>query len=114
MNKSEKAWITCSERLPENNEEVLIKFSNGKQTQVIEQASFGSQIMNFMLTTQLFHGCLYLNHLEGKKMIDEKKLIYWIKCNCNPYGKPTLDYDTSIKIMDFIEKQQPKDDEVKV
>ena len=30
MNKSEKAWITCSERLPENNEEVLIKFSNGK------------------------------------------------------------------------------------
>ena len=41
-------------------------------------------------------------------MIDEKKLIYWIKCNCNPYGKPTLDYDTSIKIIDFIEKQQPK------
>ena len=30
MNKSEKSWITCSERLPENNEEVLIKFSNGK------------------------------------------------------------------------------------
>ena len=30
MNKSEKAWITCSERLPGNNEEVLIKFSNGK------------------------------------------------------------------------------------
>ena len=41
-------------------------------------------------------------------MIDEKKLIYWIKCNCNPYGKPTLDYDTSIKIMDFIEKQKTK------
>ena len=41
-------------------------------------------------------------------MIDEKKLIYWIKCNCNPYGKPTLDYETSIKIIDFIEKQQQK------
>ena len=41
-------------------------------------------------------------------MIDEKKLIYWIKCNCNPYGKPTLDYETSIKIIDFIEKQQQR------
>ena len=30
MNKFEKAWIPCSERLPECNEEVLIKFSNGK------------------------------------------------------------------------------------
>lgn len=30
MNKSEKVWIPCSERFPENNEEVLIKFSNGK------------------------------------------------------------------------------------
>lgn len=44
-------------------------------------------------------------------MIDEKKLIYWIKSHCNPYGKPTLDYDTSIKIMDFIENLHPKSGE---
>ena len=30
MNKFEKVWIPCSEHLPGNNEEVLIKFSNGK------------------------------------------------------------------------------------
>lgn len=30
MNKFEKAWIQCSEQLPECNEEVLMKFSNGK------------------------------------------------------------------------------------
>lgn len=41
-------------------------------------------------------------------MIDEKKLIYWIKCHCNPYGKPDLGFDTSIKIMEFIEKQMEK------
>lgn len=41
-------------------------------------------------------------------MIDEKKLIYWIKCHCNPYVKPDLDLDTSIKIMEFIENQIEK------
>ena len=41
-------------------------------------------------------------------MIDEKKLICWIKCHCNPYGKPDLGFDTSIKIMEFIEKQMEK------
>lgn len=41
-------------------------------------------------------------------MIDEKKLIYWIKSHCNPYGKPDLGFDTSIKIMEFIEKQMEK------
>lgn len=41
-------------------------------------------------------------------MIDEKKLIYWIKCHCNPYGKPDLGFDTSVKIMEFIENQMEK------
>ena len=27
----------------------------------------------------------------------------YIKSYCNPYGKPTLDYDTSLKIMHFID-----------
>ena len=31
------------------------------------------------------------------------KVRRYIKSYCNPYGKPTLDYDTSIKIMNFID-----------
>ena len=27
----------------------------------------------------------------------------YIKSYCNPYGKPTLDYDTSVKIIHFID-----------
>lgn len=27
----------------------------------------------------------------------------YIKTNCNPYGKPDFDYDTSIKILNFID-----------
>lgn len=44
-------------------------------------------------------------------MIDEKNLLRWIKTECNPYGKPTLDYETSIRIMEFIENNMEKSDE---
>lgn len=44
-------------------------------------------------------------------MIDEKNLLRWIKTECNPYGKPTLDYETSIRIMEFIKNNMEKSDE---
>ena len=31
------------------------------------------------------------------------RLKYKIKTECNPYGKPTFDYDTSISIMRYID-----------
>lgn len=33
-----------------------------------------------------------------------KKVKNYIKAHCNPYGKPDFDYDTSIKILNFIDK----------
>lgn len=32
------------------------------------------------------------------------KVKNYIKTHCNPYGKPDFDYDTSIKILNFIDK----------
>lgn len=32
-----------------------------------------------------------------------EKVRRYIKSYCNPYGKPTFDYDTSVKIMHFID-----------
>lgn len=32
-----------------------------------------------------------------------KRVRNYIKTNCNPYGKPTLDYETSIAIMHYID-----------
>lgn len=37
------------------------------------------------------------------KLIDADYLYNWIKAASNPYGKPTLDYDTALKIMEMIE-----------
>ena len=31
------------------------------------------------------------------------KVKNYIKAHCNPYGKPDFDYDTSIKILNFID-----------
>lgn len=31
------------------------------------------------------------------------KVKNYIKTHCNPYGKPDFDYDTSIKILNFID-----------
>ena len=33
-----------------------------------------------------------------------EKVKNYIKTHCNPYGKPDFDYDTSIKILNFIDK----------
>lgn len=38
------------------------------------------------------------------KYIDAEKLKRWIKAEANPYGAPTLDYDTALKIMNMIDK----------
>lgn len=37
-------------------------------------------------------------------MIDGEKLISNIEARCNPYGKPDLDYDTSLKIIGIIKR----------
>ena len=45
-------------------------------------------------------------------MIDEKKLINYIKTEINPYGKPFLDtaYEFGLKLIDYIEamEEQPQ------
>ena len=40
------------------------------------------------------------------KLIDGEKLKYWIKTECNPYGKPTLDFETGCKIINMIDQME--------
>ena len=48
------------------------------------------------------------------KLISAEHLKNMIKANCNPYGKPTLDFDTSLKIMELIDNMFPAFDKEKV
>ena len=41
------------------------------------------------------------------KAIYADKLKNWIQSHCNPYNSPDLDFETSYKIMDMIDKMYP-------
>ena len=47
------------------------------------------------------------------RLIDADKLYRWIKTECNPYGKPTLDYLTGVSILNRI-KEMPSVEAVPV
>lgn len=42
------------------------------------------------------------------KLINADYLYNWIKAAANPYGKPTLDYDTALKVMDMIDRMSDR------
>lgn len=36
-------------------------------------------------------------------LISRQDAIRWVKAECNPYGKPTLDYESGIKVIEHLE-----------
>lgn len=38
------------------------------------------------------------------RLIDADNLKDWIKRNANPYGRPTLDFDTALEVMSMIDR----------
>lgn len=41
---------------------------------------------------------------DGARLIDGEKLRYRVKAECNPYGKPSLDYESGNKILNVIDE----------
>ena len=37
-------------------------------------------------------------------LISKQAAIRWVKAECNPYGKPTLDYESGIKVIEHLER----------
>ena len=44
-------------------------------------------------------------------MISRQKAIKWVKTECNPYGNPTLNFESGMKVIDHL-KQMPAIDPV--
>lgn len=43
------------------------------------------------------------------RYIDANHLYYRVKTETNPYGKPTIDYKSGVKVLDMIENQPTAD-----
>ena len=41
---------------------------------------------------------------EANDLISRADAIRWVKTECNPYGKPTLDYDSGLKVIEHLKK----------
>ena len=61
------------------------------------------------LATNLQQSC---NNL-ATDTISRQDAIRWIKAECNPYGKPTLDYETSCRIMEHLDRMPSAEPERK-
>ena len=38
------------------------------------------------------------------RLIDADKLYDWIRTECNPYGKPTIDFESGNRVLDIIKR----------
>lgn len=39
--------------------------------------------------------------------ISRQQAIRWVKTECNPYGKPTLDFESGKKVIEYLEQMSP-------
>lgn len=51
-----------------------------------------------------------------RELIDRQAAIRWVKTECNPYGNPTLDFESGKKVIEHLEQMpsQPTIDAVEV
>ena len=40
-------------------------------------------------------------------LISRQQAIRWVKTECNPYGKPTLDFESGKKVIEHLEQMPP-------
>lgn len=40
-------------------------------------------------------------------LISREDAIRWVKTECNPYGKPTLDFESGKKVIEHLEQMPP-------
>ena len=45
-------------------------------------------------------------------LIYRQAAIRWVKTECNPYGKPTLDFETGKKVIEHLKQMPPAQPEI--
>ena len=48
------------------------------------------------------------------RLIDADKLYDWVRTECNPYGKPTIDFESGNRMLDMIKRSSSAFDKANV
>ena len=48
------------------------------------------------------------------RLIDADKLYDWVRSECNPYGKPTIDFESGNRMLDMIKRSSTAFDREKL
>lgn len=48
------------------------------------------------------------------RLIDADKLYDWVRTECNPYGKPTIDFESGNRMLDMIKRSSTAFDKERV
>ena len=51
---------------------------------------------------------------QAMRLIDADKLYDWVRRECNPYGKPTIDFESGNRMLDMIKRSSTAFDKEKV
>ena len=51
---------------------------------------------------------------QTMRLIDADKLYDWVRTECNPYGKPTIDFESGNRMLDMIKRSSTAFDKVNV
>lgn len=52
--------------------------------------------------------------MNRMRLIDADKLYNWVRTECNPYGKPTIDFESGNRMLDMIKRSSTAFDKEKV
>ena len=89
-------WGTCN--CSETTANAALDLIN-RQKAEIERLRGSTIVNNIMESQRIKREAKAEAYKEFAKRLENK-----IKTECNPYGKPTYDYDTSISILHYIDK----------
>ena len=98
------AYLENGGIIDKNQEEYIEMLADGinlinRQKSEIEWLRGSTIINNIMNSQRIKREAKAEAYKEFAKRLENK-----IKTECNPYGKPTYDYDTSISILHYIDK----------
>lgn len=86
--------------------QVLDLWNRYKPTIAVDAIEYDRELKQ-LLSTNLAEVGTDVPDINVGDMISREQAIRWVKTECNPYGKPTLDFESGKKVIEHLEQMPP-------